>query len=286
MSERLKIGIQKFYERTDFLIFGICKINIILTNAKQYMLNDIDLLIKNIFLKENDENIKSSVPWDLSFLNRCQLEFTETRLLIVNSNTITFDPISGVPLPTNYYDPGTKENIRTLKDEFISLIVIDALSLSPEDQDFKSKLIESLITEGKWAKPGMNHNLIIPIFLNANFTDPFLIAFSGLIRDSEIFIGQAVQQAMSITIWNSFWLRNEKVLSAYERLQKTDIIHYIMLLSRQLRLSIMQLYQIFSQFPITANESWLIHIILKYVSLLADIFRHSEVKLSYIFLLI
>ena len=148
-------------------------------------------------------------------MNRCQLDFTETRLLIVNNNTITFDPISGIPLPTNYYDPDTKENIRTLKNEFISLIVIDALSSSPEDQDFKSKLIESLITEGKWAKPGKNHNLIIPIFLNANFKDPVLIAFSGLFRDSEIFIGQAVQQAMSITIWNSFWLRNEKAFSVY-----------------------------------------------------------------------
>ena len=277
VSERLKIGIQ-IYERTEFLFNG--QINIVLTNEEQ--LNDI--IRNDLFPFENEENIKSSVPW---YHHRCQLEFTKKRLLIVNNNTITFDPISGVPLPTNYYDPDTKENICTLKNEFISLIVIDALSSSPEDQDFKSKLIESLITEGKWAKCGMNHNLIIPIFLNANFTDPVLIAFSGLIGDSEIFIGQAVQQAMSMTIWNSFWLRNEKFFSAYERIQKTNIFLYykrsdIILLSRQFRLSIIQLCQIFSQFPITANESWLIHIILKYVSISVDILRHSEMKLPYL----
>ena len=148
MSERLKIGIQKFYERPDFTYDD--QINIVLTNEKQLMLNDIQsLLIKvsenNIFLNDNIflnyEKIQSSISWDFSLLNRCQLEFTNARLLYVNNNTITFDPISGVPLPTCYYDPGTKENIGTLKNEFISLIVIDDLSSSPKDLDFKSKLI-------------------------------------------------------------------------------------------------------------------------------------------------
>ena len=291
VSERLKLGIQlychkKFNEIEDFLYFD--KINFVLTNDKQIMLNNILFGYKS-FPYINDENIKNSVPWDFNFLNRFQREFTSTRLLIVNNHTITYDPISGVPLPTNYYDPHTKENIGTLKNEFISLIVIDALSSSPEEQDFESKLIKTLITEGKWAKPGMNHNLIIPIFLNANLTDPVLIAFSGLIHDSEIYIGQVVQQAMSITIWNSFWLQNEKVLFEIKVVQNPNIILkygeyyiYFLLLKDQLMILISQLCQIFCQFPITENEIWLIHIILMYVSLIANIFRQSKVKLSYL----
>ena len=238
-------------------------------------------------------------------------------MLIVNNKNITIDPKSGVPLPTSYFDPKTKENSFTLKNEFISLIVIDALSSSPEDQDYKSKLIESLITEGNWAKRGMNHNLIIPIFLNANFTDPLLIAFSGLICDSEIFIGQAVKQAMSATIWNCFWFLNENSRISYERMTNFEftlreaaqesrslailnpiesneidkflVIYkwticrdYINLLCGQIRLSIMHLCQLFFQYPVTANDIWLIYIVFHDISFLANNIQDSEMKSIYL----
>ena len=91
---------------------------------------------------------KSPMPWDLRYLSRFQLEYTETRLLIVKNKNIILDPKSRVSLPTSYFDPGSKEILYTLKNDFVSLIVFDEVSSFPYDQYFKFKLIESLVTEG------------------------------------------------------------------------------------------------------------------------------------------
>ena len=210
-------------------------------------------------------------------------------MLIVNNKNITFDPKSGVPLPTSYFDPGTKKSIYTLKSEFISFIVIDVLSSFSEDQDFKSKLINSLIVEGKWAKHGMNHNLIIPLFLNSNFTDPNLIAFSGFIHDSEIYIGQAVRQAMSLTVWKYFWLINKKFYVFYEQIKKIftqNFVYcrgdFIIPFCSMFRASILHLCQIFSQYPITGNDIRLMNIVVNYITHLADIIHYLELKSSYL----
>ena len=208
VSDRLQMSVVRISKRTNLV--ALRQIN--LTNEKQ--LKTMQGFYSNTF--PFGESHKTTIPWDLRFVELWQHECTDPRILIVYNENVTIDTKSGVPLPTSYINPKTKEQIYTLKNEIISFIVIDDLSTSPNDKDFKSKLIKSLLIEGKWAEHGINHNLIIPLFLNSNITDQALIAFSGLIDDSQIFIGQAAKQAISLTIWKYFSCRNEQLIEIFK----------------------------------------------------------------------
>lgn len=206
IKARLQVGIQSFAGK-NFIDKSLERINIVLTNEIQ--LRDIQDLPLNTFPSDEYEDTSkfiSPILWDYRYLNRWCVKYSDARVLISNNEKIIVDPKSGVPLPISYIDQDSKENVDTLKDEFVSFIVLDDLSMN--DRDFNWKLIKSLIIEGKWAKQGINHNLIIPIFLNKNSIDLNLEQFSGIIQNSEILLGHAAQQAMSMILMNSFWVNS------------------------------------------------------------------------------
>ena len=288
VNERLQMSVERIFKRKTLDLSG--QINLILTNEKQLK------AMQNSFTGfpyAEDYKI-TTIPWDLRFLVRWQHEYTNTRILIVKNKNITIDTKSGVPLPTSYFDQDTKEQIYTLKNEIISFIVIDDLSTSPNDKDFKSKLIESLLIEGKWAQHGINHNLIIPLFLNSNITDPAVIAFSGLVDDSQIFIGQAAKQAIFFTIWKYL---NEKLSELIQisssillRISTQKIARYdiVIILYYYLKTFVMYLCQIYFQISVTSSDIWLkqiniyLNVLFNIIFLITVNIRHSEIKSLYL----
>ena len=71
----------------------------------------------------------------------------------------------------------------------------------PSVQNWQLNFLQSIFEYGNWGKLGKYHNLIIPLFIE-NVVDPTLLAFSAILIDSDIFLGEVAQRAFCVIIWH------------------------------------------------------------------------------------
>ena len=117
------------------------------------------------------------------------------RPLLVASQSLERDPMSGLEVPTRFSEWTGREVVpceRSLTDSYLSFFVI---SDKTQRDGWQWRLFKSLLSNGHWGCVGKQHNLLIPLLLTNNNSAPVVgsgpnaLRFAAIITEQGIHLG-------------------------------------------------------------------------------------------------